>query len=278
MKNPERVAELLAELRALADNDFERHRIDVLARDLTAPPTVEVIDEKRQSFNGIMFYKCGKRHFNANLPIHREVWRYHHGDIPDGCEIHHIDEDKANNLIENLQCLTRNEHRQVHGSIMQNIKKKTFVCEYCGKEYVAYDTGRNRFCSSRCLSRAFRKSHKTEKKICSSCGKEFIATHKNQKYCSPQCATFAQKKREVRTCPVCGKEFEAVVKTKTKCCSRACSYKLRSVGKKITRTCPVCGKEFETYVSRPYTACSQACGQKPAVQNHLAKKLSDKPQ
>lgn len=45
MKNPERVTDLLAELRSLAENNFERHRINVLERDLTSLPTVEVIDE-----------------------------------------------------------------------------------------------------------------------------------------------------------------------------------------------------------------------------------------
>ena len=48
MKNPERVDQLLAELRELADTDFERHRIDVLERDLIAPPQVEQIDDKHQ--------------------------------------------------------------------------------------------------------------------------------------------------------------------------------------------------------------------------------------
>ncbi len=36
MKNPERVAELLAELRSLAENNFEQHRINVLERDPTS--------------------------------------------------------------------------------------------------------------------------------------------------------------------------------------------------------------------------------------------------
>lgn len=53
MKQPERVAKLLNELRTLAENDFERHRLDVLERDLTKPPKVEIVDETHQKFNGI---------------------------------------------------------------------------------------------------------------------------------------------------------------------------------------------------------------------------------
>lgn len=43
MKQPERVAKLLNELRTLAENDFERHRLDVLERDLTKPSQVKKV-------------------------------------------------------------------------------------------------------------------------------------------------------------------------------------------------------------------------------------------
>lgn len=34
--------------------------------------------------------------------------------VPDGCVIHHIDEDKLNNHPDNLVCLTRRQHAQIH--------------------------------------------------------------------------------------------------------------------------------------------------------------------
>ena len=34
--------------------------------------------------------------------------------VPDGCVIHHIDEDKNNNHPDNLICLTRRQHAQIH--------------------------------------------------------------------------------------------------------------------------------------------------------------------
>jgi hypothetical protein len=34
--------------------------------------------------------------------------------VPDGCVIHHIDEDKNNNHPDNLVCLTRRQHAQIH--------------------------------------------------------------------------------------------------------------------------------------------------------------------
>ena len=100
MKQPERVAELLAELRALSENDFERHRIDVLERDLTAPPTAEVIDDDYQRFDGTLYRKRKPRqgqvgHYQQSIQIHQAVWRYYYGDIPAGCHIHHADGNTA---------------------------------------------------------------------------------------------------------------------------------------------------------------------------------------
>ncbi len=50
------------------------------------------------------------------MPIHahRWVWINHYGAIPEGMDIHHIDEDKSNNEIENLQMLSRSEHLKLH--------------------------------------------------------------------------------------------------------------------------------------------------------------------
>jgi alpha-D-ribose 1-methylphosphonate 5-triphosphate diphosphatase PhnM len=45
---------------------------------------------------------------------HRWVWEQTNGPIPKGYVIHHIDHDKTNNDISNLQCLTVREHHQLH--------------------------------------------------------------------------------------------------------------------------------------------------------------------
>lgn len=42
--------------------------------------------------------------------LHRFVWETERGPIPPGFDVHHIDEDKTNNIITNLECLSKAEH------------------------------------------------------------------------------------------------------------------------------------------------------------------------
>jgi hypothetical protein len=53
-----------------------------------------------------------KRH--VAVPEHRHVWEQHNGPIPASHHIHHINGNKLDNRIENLQCLPAVEHRALH--------------------------------------------------------------------------------------------------------------------------------------------------------------------
>ena len=46
--------------------------------------------------------------------VHRGCWEAHHGPIPEGFHVHHVDGDTCNNRIENLVCLSLSEHRAIH--------------------------------------------------------------------------------------------------------------------------------------------------------------------
>src|SRR5438067_6461268 len=63
-----------------------------------------------QEFNGSRYYLCGKYFQRKGVRLHIAVWTYHHGDVPDGWHIHHIDEDRSNNDPTNLECLTLIKH------------------------------------------------------------------------------------------------------------------------------------------------------------------------
>ncbi len=45
---------------------------------------------------------------------HVLVWERNYGEVPDGMQIHHIDGNKQNNDISNLQLVTPLEHKRIH--------------------------------------------------------------------------------------------------------------------------------------------------------------------
>ena len=115
MKFTPEIIAALETLKNAAENDFERHRIDVLKKDLTEPPKVEVINEKYQKFNGVTYYKnTASGHYQKCIPLHYDLYRYYFGEIPPLHDVHHLDLNPANNELENLQLLTKAEHRNLH--------------------------------------------------------------------------------------------------------------------------------------------------------------------
>lgn len=57
------------------------------------------------------YYGCttGDRHL-----LHRRMWEDAHGPIPDGWDIHHRDENKTHNTLENFECLPKAEHTRMY--------------------------------------------------------------------------------------------------------------------------------------------------------------------
>ena len=121
---------------------------------------------ERQLFNGDVYYKYTGKDFSKE-DFYTEM--YHNGEIPEGYHVHHIDGDRYNNNIENLECLCgrldasrkivmrpRNAKKQENGlckNMHQNgmvqkrvrhrhyekslgVREKTeFECEQCHSKY-----------------------------------------------------------------------------------------------------------------------------------------------
>jgi hypothetical protein len=46
--------------------------------------------------------------------LHRDMWEFHKGPIPDGFDVHHVDENKEHNEISNFECLLKADHTRLH--------------------------------------------------------------------------------------------------------------------------------------------------------------------
>ena len=213
MKFPPEVIAALQVLRDHAENDFERHRLDVLERDLISPPVVEIIDDTHQRFNGITYRQMKDKHFAASPKLHRVVWQYYNGEIPDGYHIHHIDGKPRNNTVNNLQCLSREAHARLHsiqdGKTSPRPKLVTKVCIHCGKEFtVGERPDNNGYCSSTCrIAHRYRLEENQTVHICKRCGKEFVAyKYSTAQFCSDACRYADVLQTVKKICPVCGKE------------------------------------------------------------------------
>ena len=108
-----------------------------------------------------------------------------------GESVHHINEIKTDNRIENLFVCTRLEHDKAHG--MKNVSLfklkvtwKSKKCESCGVLFYGSESviKRRKRCNSQC------KSKKSIDKICLYCDNVYsipAASEKHYKYCSKIC-------------------------------------------------------------------------------------------
>lgn len=67
----------------------------------------QIYDGKKFTLRNTGYYSLTT---NDRMLMHRYVWENEKGKIPPGWDIHHINENRADNGIENLECLPKAEH------------------------------------------------------------------------------------------------------------------------------------------------------------------------
>lgn len=143
-------------------------------------PDTQVVE-----FNGITYTRRpGRRYFKTMRwdkeakryradALHRAVWRFHYGEIPDGHDVHHLDGNWDNNDIANLDCIPEADHVRGHdpfatfngtarhGEHIRRISRlswekavyKTYSCVQCGEQFQSRRSHPPRFCSKSCCGR-----------------------------------------------------------------------------------------------------------------------------
>ena len=131
---------------------------------VAAPAVVE--------WNGSPYYyskRTGYYRSSAGTELHRDMWALAFGPIADGVQIHHKDENRTNNTLDNLEALTSEAHARHHNitkprgftvatpeqrsagaKAMWNKRKPIKrVCLTCQGKYESRSTYSS-FCSNKC--------------------------------------------------------------------------------------------------------------------------------
>lgn len=279
MKNIKETEKAFQVLLENIETPEEAKVIEDCIQKLTALPFVEVLDENHQRFNGKIYkrinspQKARKKYYrHCNDLLHREVWKFFHGEIPRGYAIHHKDFNPDNNNIENLQLITFSEHQKIHSA--QKMKDK--ICKSCGQHFMSKGSA---FCSPSCYAKFFNAGLAENAnyivKICRHCGKEFVTPKKSPeraKYCSRRCLMLARHERKRQAlsdktliCKNCGKEFPATEPHHKFFCSEKCWRHYQYLNLREERTCAICGKTFNAFKHSKTKTCSHSCGAKYAA-------------
>lgn len=182
---------------------------------------VTVINDTVQEYNGVRYYLCGKYFQKNGVRLHRKVWEDHHGKVPKGYHVHHVNSNRADNNLSNLELLSGHDHLSLHQSseeakeyqrmqierirplasewhgsaegrewhskhakeTWENIKPVRLICTQCGKEYeTVKKINKNHFCSANCRSEYRRLSGVDDvEAVCEWCGKVFTKNKYSKK-------------------------------------------------------------------------------------------------
>lgn len=184
------------------------------------------------------YYLSSKKIDGRRIRLHVYVWEKEHGKTPKGYAIHHKDENKKNNEIENLVLLKNEDHSVLHGSMLSNearaamAKRVTEIAMPKAKEWHSSKNGHD-WHREHALKQWENKGTKTYK--CMWCGRQFETKHDYAKtsniFCSNNCKSAYRRASGVddvtKICERCGNEYRSNKYQKTKYCPNCKNRKNR---------------------------------------------------
>lgn len=165
------------------------------------------------------------------IRAHVWVWNNIHGKVPKGYHIHHKDEDKSNNQIDNLELIERSRHMSIHMQDpikRQRAKEMADKYRHLTKAWHASPEGL-----------AWHKLHgikgwKNRKELeitCKICNEKCLTKSYNQEFCSNKCKSQWRRDSGIdnieKKCVICDKTFNINKYSKQKCCDLSCAAKYR---------------------------------------------------
>jgi len=166
--------------------------------------------------------------------LHREYWKKHNGEIPEGKIIHHKDGNPANNHIDNLECVTPKEHVERHpkmaGLSEADPEGHLEKLQDGIREFFRTDEGSE--VQRKKAKKLWEGLYENPKvSACDQCGKEF-EHYTNSRFCSNACKAKHRRESgvddEERECVICGSVFKVNKYEDTETCSRGCTGALIS--------------------------------------------------
>ena len=169
--------------------------------------------------------------------LHRDIWAHHHGPIPAGHHIHHVDHDTLNNDISNLECIPAAEHFRHHAdqprseAQLEAIERNLPNFIEKAREWHRSEEGHAHHVEN---GKRVWENAEYRDEVCEQCGDTFSTRCKQREYarfCSNACKSAWRRDSGIddvdRDCAACGGTFRINKYSKTKTCSRACGGVLR---------------------------------------------------
>lgn len=161
--------------------------------------------------------------------LHRAIWEAHHGPVPEGCHVHHKDQDPLNNDISNLQCMSSSPHLALHSRQSGKIAVESGHLDRIRdltKEWHGSEEGRAWHSEH---GREIWQKKEPTRHVCEQCGAAFEVTSVQQtgiRFCSNNCKSQWRRDSgvddETRQCVKCGGDYRVNRYSYRRYCSKAC--------------------------------------------------------
>lgn len=188
------------------------------------------------------YYLSSKKIGSKRLRLHVYVWMKAHGAVPKGFHVHHIDENKRNNELSNLQLIEGREHVVQHSKNYSEERieaaRRNLIENAVPKSKEWHKSKEGREWHSKNGVEAYAKREAKEF-ICAYCGKTFKSTkyvEDTNRFCSNNCKSAYRRASGVdnveRTCERCGSKYITNKYSLRKYCE-SCRSDIRHARKRV---------------------------------------------